>query len=456
NFTEDTKLSVNLFGLDASRKAVGFRGSFRSSNSSPIDFNDELFFNGEYSVRDLIIGEYKNWGGEIRFLSKYKFKENKNTFLVGLKYYQANNSEQQGPGTTGTDANFNFITKEDYIASNFTFPNTNIALFGEHIFKFSDKFSITPGFRLEYIKTSAKGTYRGVDRDNAGNPLPNGIKDFSDNRTNERSFALLGIGASYKPNKSLEIYANVSQNYRSVTFNDIRTVNPTFKVDENIGDEKGGTADIGVRGKVNNILTYDVSGFALAYNQRIGVFWVSSGPDAGDRLRTNIGDAFIYGLESFVDVSLSNLFNFSSNDISLNYFANVALTESEYTKSLEKSVLGNQVEFIPKVNLKTGIKFGYKNFLSSLQFTHLSEQQTDATHASVDASHPSFGTIGPIPAYSILDASFSYSYKKWKLETGVNNLLNESYFTRRATGYPGPGIIPSSPRSYYVTLEFKL
>ena len=42
-----------------------------------------------------------------------------------------------------------------------------------------------------------------------------------------------------------------------------------------------------------------------------------------------------------------------------------------------------------------------------------------------------------------------------KLETGINNVLDKVYFTRRATGYPGPGIIPSISRNWYVTLQFK-
>uniref|UniRef100_A0AB33KUW9 TonB-dependent receptor n=1 Tax=Tenacibaculum sp. Pbs-1 TaxID=3238748 RepID=A0AB33KUW9_9FLAO len=459
NFTEDTRLSVNLFGLNASRKAIGFRGNYKSSNVSPITYVDEPFADGNYAARDLINGQYKNWGTEIRFLSNYDFRGQKNTYLLGVKYYKANNSEQQGAGSNGVDANFTFADVDAYASSNFKFPNTNVALFGEHIFKLSDKFSITPGFRLEYIKTGSNGDYKTVLWNNEdlqnGVPLPNGINTFRDDRTKERSFALFGIGASYKPSTKLEIYANASQNYRSVTFNDIRTVSPTFKVDENIDDEEGGTADIGIRGKIKNIVTYDLSGFGLFYNKRIGIFWVSSGPDAGDRLRTNVGDAFIYGFEGFTDVSLANAFKLSPNYV-LNTYVNLALTQSEYTDSLEKSVIGNQVEFIPNLNLKTGVKFGYKNFLSSLQLTHLSEQQTDATHATVDSTHPSYGTIGPIPAYTIVDASFSYSYKKWKLETGVNNLLDEKYFTRRATGYPGPGIIPSAPRNWYVTLQFKI
>ena len=32
----------------------------------------------------------------------------------------------------------------------------------------------------------------------------------------------------------------------------------------------------------------------------------------------------------------------------------------------KSGVVGNQVEFIPNVNIKTGFRFGYKYFLSSL------------------------------------------------------------------------------------------
>ena len=65
------------------------------------------------------------------------------------------------------------------------------------------------------------------------------------------------------------------------------------------------------------------------------------------------------------------------------------------------------------------------------------------------------GVIGQIPAYGILDLSMNYKFGKIKLETGINNILNKFYFTRRATGYPGPGIIPSPPRNYYLTLQYK-
>ena len=105
--------------------------------------------------------------------------------------------------------------------------------------------------------------------------------------------------------------------------------------------------------------------------------------------------------------------------------------------------------------MKTGISFGYGDFLSSVQYTYLTKQFTDATNSPRDFTSQS-GVIGEIPSYDILDFSLSYTYKKFKIESGINNLLNTSYFTRRATGYPGPGIIPSQPRTFYGLLQFKL
>ena len=90
----------------------------------------------------------------------------------------------------------------------------------------------------------------------------------------------------------------------------------------------------------------------------------------------------------------------------------------------------------------------------SAQYSYLSKQYNDASNAEAsDFSNP---IRGAIPAYDVFDLSLSYKYKFAKLETGVNNLFDASYFTRRSSGYPGPGIIPSLPRNYYVTLALKL
>ena len=438
-FSENTNFTFNAFGLNATRDALGFR-------TNRVDQIDPGL------ARDLIKGGFNNFGFEARVLTNYQLFGKKAAGLLGTKFYKSKNSAEQGPGSDGIDPNFNFQNDKfpNYPnQSNFTYPNLNVAVFGENIVYLGEKWSVTPGFRFEYINTESEGFFRRINTDAAGNVILNEVVD--DALSRERSFVLLGIGTSYKPNTSVEFYGNVSQNYRSVTFTDISINNPAFIISPTIDDENGFTADLGLRGTVNNKITYDIGTFSLFYNDRIG--FVQRGfPDGSVKSeRGNVGDARIFGIESFVDFNLQKLLINDQNFI-FNYFVNASYVDSEYTKSEENGIVGNNVEFIPKLNLKTGIRLGYKNILSNIQYTYLSSQFTDASNA---ISGNLSGVIGEIPEYDVLDFSMSYRYKKIKLEAGINNVLDNAYFTRRATGYPGPGIIPSANRNFYTTLQFK-
>lgn len=434
-FSDNTNFSFNFFGLDASRDAIGFR----TNRVNQVDPGSE---------RDLIKGTFKNFGFETRLLSKYSLFDKKATFLIGSKFYKANNTNMQGPSSNNSDADFEYYNNEypNYPRqSDSKFPNLNVSLFGENIVYLNDKWSVTPGVRFEYINTKRDEIIKDIVTDAAGNVINDNLRE--EKETNERTFLLLGVGTSYKKSKALEFYGNISQNYRSVTFSDISTANPAFEISPDITDEKGFTIDAGFRGNFKNYFSYDANIFGLFYNDRINIYT----RDDGKAERDNIGDARILGIESLVDFNLKKLFQMNSNFV-FNYFINSSFITSEYTKSEKNGVVGNEVEFIPNVNIKTGFKFGYNNFIASLQYSYLSRQFSDATNASGGSIN---GVTGEIPAYSILDFSTSYKYKFAKLEAGVNNLLDNAYFTRRATGYPGPGIITSAPRNYYVGLELK-
>ena len=184
--SEKTNFSFSFFGLDASRKALGFR-------VNRVDQPDAL------GVRDLYVGDFNNFGFETRLLSEYTLFNKKSIFLLGLKYYNANNTSRQGPGSSNYNADFNFYDSEfPYYTnqSNYSYPNLNIAFFGENILKISEKISFTPGFRLEYINTKSNGYYRRINLDNAFNVIADNT--FLENRENERLFALLGLGLVLK------------------------------------------------------------------------------------------------------------------------------------------------------------------------------------------------------------------------------------------------------------------
>ena len=451
--SEQTSLSTSLFGLDASRGAVGFRSNRVSQVDDPAQ------------PRDLIVNDFRNWGLEQRILHRYRIGRRPAIALLGAKYYRAANAARQGPGSAGADPDFRPANDRfpAYPAqSEFTFPNRNLALFGEHIFYLTDRLSLTPGARFERIRTEIAGQYRSINFDLAGNPIRN--EQIADDRVFARSILLLGVGLSLRQSDRLEYYANVSQNYRSVTFNDIRTVNPSFRVDPDITDERGYTADAGLRLSTER-LSLAANVFGLRYADRLGevlaretrlVNGVERETGRLIRRRGNIGAAFLYGLESLTEYTLGEGKTSAGTDYRLAAYANLSLTRSRYTASEENGVVGNEVEFIPLVNARGGLTFGYGNLLGSLQYAYLSRQFTDASNAPQDRSDNQRGIEGSIPAYGVLDLSLSYDYRRWRLESGVNNLLNETYFTRRATGYPGPGIIPSAPRSWYLTVGIRI
>ncbi len=443
--SETADFSLQLFGLDASRKAVGYR----SNRVSTPDVDG--------TVRDLILGDFVNWGAEARYLKRHNFLGINNAFLIGAKYYQSKNTGIQGPGSSGSGADFSLATGEfpNYAnQSNYEYPNLNISVFGENIFRITPKFSVTPGFRFENIRTQAEGSYRKIGLDLAGNVILD--ETIAENNVKDRNFILLGIGLSYKLKNRLELYGNVSQNYRSVTFNDIRTVEPSQVIAENITDEKGYTSDVGIRGQIGDKVSFDASVFGLYYNEKIGEYFTinPNGSAAPVRLRDNIGTALTYGFEAMFDWSISRTFFAENDQFVWSAFTNSAVTTSEYLKSNAPNIEGNEVEFVPLLNLKTGTSVGYKNFMTSLQLTYVSSQFTEATNSITDDNDNAYGIFGEIPSYYVADFSASYKWKKFKLEAGVTNFTDNKYFTRRATGYPGPGIIPSETRTFYTTLEF--
>ena len=437
--SEDSSFSFSFFGLDAQRNSLGFR----TNRVDQIDYGEE---------RDLIKGKFKNFGFESRYLSNYSFFNTKSYLLLGAKYYNSYSQSIQGPGSNSKDADFNFdyVSFPNYVnQSEYSYPNNNLAIFGENIFYINKKLSITPGFRFENINTSLDGYYRKINLDAAGNTIYN--ERFDEEDTKKRKFLLLGLGLSYK-NQDLEVYTNFSQNFRSVTFADISIINPAYAINPSIDDEKGFTFDLGFRGNFKEIVSFDSSIFALIYRDRIGFIQKAFSDGNVKSERGNVGNAQITGVESLFDFDINEIL-FKNDNLDFNIFFNYSYIESKYLKSNEVGITGKEVEFVPKNNFKTGLKFGYKDYAINFQYSYLSSQFTDSSNAILGNLS---GVIGQIPSYEISDLSMSYKLRNIKFEAGVNNLFDEIYFTRRATGYPGPGIIPSPPRNSYVTLEIKL
>lgn len=430
---EHTKLNWVNYHLDAGREALGVLSYINRPDP------------GEGTPRDLMADKYDNYGSELRVLHQYKlFNDQTNSLLVGVRAYKGLTFKKQGDADTGLGPDFNFLNSQPN-KSDFRFPGTNLAVFTENIFQINSKWSITPGARLEYIYTGAKGNYT---------QFQFGVPDLvkTDNKSNPRSFVLFGIGTSYKPHPAIELYANISQNYRSINFTDLRVQNQNARVDSLLKDERGYTADSGIRGNLKDWLYYDLSVFYLKYNDRIGSVFTTDASNMIYRLRTNVADSRNIGFESLVEADLLKAFTQGTSKYKLVAYTNFSLINARYINTDNTAIKDKEVEFVPPLLFRTGLSFGNKTFNASLQYSYVEKHFSDATNAE---STPT-AVDGIVPAYQIVDFSASYNWRWFTLSGSINNLLDEKYFTRRADGYPGPGILPSDPRAYYMTLQFKL
>lgn len=430
-FSDNTRLNWRTYTLQGNRKALGILSYINRPDNG--------------GNRDLQTDKYNNFGSELRFIHRYKLTgNNKSTFLAGVRVYRGLTDRKQGGGSDGSDADFTFNGPEPDKLS-FRFPGRNLALFAENIFQINKNWTLTPGVRFEHINTKADGYYYKLNIFIPSEKIP-------EYRSNPRSFTLLGLGTAWKFDKGTELYANISQNYRSINFNDLRVSNANAKVDPDLHDETGFNADAGFRGNYQGWLYLDASVFYLRYNDRIGSIFTRDTSFMTYRLRTNVADSRNYGLEVLLEGDVLNAIEGPASKYKLNLYTSLSLIDAKYMGSKNSAFEGKKVENVPPVLFRTGLSFGNKRFNVTYQYAYQGKQYSDATNAETTPT----AVDGAIPALSIMDISASYKWKMFTIYSGVNNLTNKKYFTRRADGYPGPGILPSDIRNWYVTLQFAM
>lgn len=431
---ERTKVNIRAYGLIAQRGSIGNIVNLLKDNQDTTQ------------RRQLTYDHYRNFGTEARLLHRYALFAKKASVLTGARYYQGNTHRQQGTGFTGSEATFSFPNPAQVDEFDYRFPSYNAAFFVENVIWLTEKVSLTPGFRYEYIKSSSRG-YSYVDATN---------QNLLATQQNVRQFPLFGVGVNYAVNPQAELYVNISQNYSPVNYADILVRTPNFQVDPNLKDVTGFNADLGFRGTYRNWLNYDLSTYYLDYNNRIGLIRIAS--DDGlevIRYRTNVGRSRSVGAETFGEINFSRIKRASpKNEVSL--FGSFAYTNATYTRAinplLATLIVGRQVEYAPKTIVRTGVTCQRKNVRTTLQFSRTSRQFTDAYNSLQTAD----GLVGEIPAYWLLDLTAGYKVKTLAFSLSINNLTNNYYFTRRALGFPGPGIIPADARTSYLSVSYSL
>ncbi|MFY7667186.1 MAG: TonB-dependent receptor family protein [Crocinitomicaceae bacterium] len=443
SFNDKVKIGLKIFYTNAQRNSIGFLKDIYVPDSL-----NGSFYNNRQVDRDW----YNNIGGELRFLQKYNLLGNESALSAGIRVYSGETTRKQGGiGSVNSDFDLEIVSRQTSNLGSFdykrelNFTTRNGAAFIENMFQLTKRLSITPGVRLEYINSGAFGA---IDKPFVGTSIavPNQV----------RTILLAGVGAEFKATKNSNVYANFSQAYRPVTYSELTPAATTDSIDSNLKDASGYNIDFGYRGTIKEFLTFDVGAFYLFYDNRVGTINVNN-----KNLRTNIGASVSKGIESFVELDVMRIFSEKSKIGNLKLYANIALIDARYIRwddpaaliDSTKDFTGNYVENSPRTINRFGLTYKYNRFSLNFQLNQVGEVYTDALNTELSNAR---ATIGKISGYQVMDVSCTYLINgKYNVKAGVNNLTDERYATRRAGGYPGPGLLPANGRTFYFSIGVK-
>jgi Fe(3+) dicitrate transport protein len=438
SLSADWSLSPNTNITLTASAVLGARNSVQFDK--PADVEDVINpTTGQYAARQVDIDNFNSYTTELRMLHHYGLFNTRHSFTAGVQVFNNDlHRRQLGKGTTGTD--FNLGLTEPGFARDLHFKTKNIALFIENSFNVTEKWSVNPGIRFESGRSDMSGTITYYDPGN----LPNAIS---------HSFPLLGLNSQYKISERQNIYAGWSQSYRPVIFKDIIPASTYEQVDKNLSDAKGSTIEVGYRGNTRGF-NWDISGFRMLYNNRLGALAGRDGSNNYYLYRTNIGNSITTGAEIFIE------YGASLGKVEWSVFTSTAIFHARYSDAAARSgennidIRGNKVESVPDVITRNGVTIRVGKLSVSGLYSYTAATYADALNTETPSGN---GAVGLVPAYGLLDINASFAFtRNFTLKMNVSNVTDEHYFTKRPSFYPGPGVWTSDGRTWSVALSMKI
>jgi len=392
---------------------------------------------GQYKNRQVDIDKFSSFTSELRLSHQYQAGRISGVLVGGIQLMNNDlNRKQMGKGTTGSDYDLTLIVPNDW-GRDMHFRTKNVALFVENVLYITPKLCVSPGFRLENGQTDFTGYIRYLKPEVVPNRIPH-------------RFPLFGMSAQYRIDKDNRFYGGWSQAYRPVILKDIIPASVLERADKNLKDAEGYNAEIGLSGRKGKI-HYDLSAFFVQYNNRLGSLILNEPDGTAYILRTNIGDSRTKGVEVYVEYEFIR-----GNKTRLSAFTSTAYMDARYVSGSvtngkeNQSIKGNKVESVPEWTSRNGIEFNYRWLSATLLYSYVSRSFADAFNTVTASAN---GAKGVVPSYRLVDLNTTFHLtNRYTFRLSANNLMNRSYFTKRPTFYPGPGIWPSDGRSIVATV----
>ena len=404
--------------------------SFEQKIKYDLTINYALFLNQKdsYESRPFnILDEKSNSVGGRVVLNYFRNFLQGTNYRIGTEVFRENYDWQTFVTNDGVQGNELSNNKETRAYAN---------VFGEAIFRFSDRLKLNTGLNFNTTK------YDLVDEFNVD----------SLNQTGDHSFDPIfspRITLSYSYMQNRDFYVMASHGFAPPSLEE--TLAPDGSINTTIQPETAWNFEIGTRffptGNERQKLRYEISLFTMLVNDLL----VARRTALDQYIGINAGKTTHTGLEAHLDYRLLNK-NRTTLDLALNYtYSNFKF--KEFIDD-DNDFSGNELTGTSPHLLNAILFYKNKNFYSNLNFQYVDSQPlTDANTIYSDA-------------YSLLNFKLGYQFqlaKKWQFDVyaGLNNIFNEKYasmhqinassFGGNAPRYYYPGL----PRNYYVGLDLK-
>ncbi len=300
-------------------------------------------------------------------------------------------------------------------------------LYIENLFRLG-ALSLTPGLRVESVRQEVRELVNAA-KTAAGNPLAA--------REERDTVPLLGLAAAWDLPGRGQLYANASQSFRPMIFTQAVPNGATQIVNADLAEGRAVQYEFGYRAEVRPGLVVDASAFHLGFDDQIGTLALPGGRSTV----ANVGRAVHRGVEASVQQDLLRLFHPGARS-ALTLYANALLLDAEFKQG---AFAGRTPQYAPDHVVRTGLVYtrgtGLKLGLTGTLVDHSFADDTNTAQRRV-------------PAHAVWDLTAEWRVPRSpvRLIAGVNNLLDEDYYSR----VRADGIDPAPRRNWYfgAALEF--
>ncbi|WP_150303369.1 TonB-dependent receptor family protein [Pseudomonas saliphila] len=279
---------------------------------------------------------------------------------------------------------------------------------------FNDRFSVTPGVRVESYEQERR------------------VKTQDDASATTRNTEVLpGIGATYQLMPEAQLYGGVYKAFSPAS----NGVALDGLADQKLDGERSVNYEFGVRG-ASGVINYELTAFYMDFRNQ-----VVTGNSDPNLSQSNAGKTEHYGLEAALGVALGRGFSVDSN-----------LTWVPVSEFSTGEFEGNRLPYAPEFIANLGLHYMQGPFASSLTAHHRGEQFGSPDNLKAIPAGAEGGIWGgEMSSYTLFDLTTRYQVtEQFGVQAAAKNLTDKRYITGLRQGiYVGP------ERSFEVALDYR-